>query len=99
MLINLIVISLTCCGAYLVTTPNYIGYPVRQLLEKIPHLLYAPLLGCVTCMGSVWGSIGWYLLDGQLNHLLFYPFAVAFLNTSIYYLYELVKEKIQELNT
>ena len=99
MLINLIVISLACCGAYITTLPNYIGYPIRQLLSKLPNLFYSPTLGCITCMGSLWGVAGWYLLDGNINHLLFYPLAVAFLNTSFYYLYELLRETLQALDS
>ncbi len=84
LLINIVITSLACCGLYLITEPNYIGFPIRQLLKKLPDLIYSPLLGCITCMGSVYGFLGWFALGGSIIELPFFMFCVAFLNTFIY---------------
>jgi len=88
MIEHIIVTSLATVGLYLVTEPDYIGYPLRRLLEKLPHVIYAPLLGCVTCMGSVWGAAGWIALDGQPINLPFFMLSTAFLNTLFYLIYD-----------
>jgi len=91
MITSIILTSLATCGLYLITQEGLIGYPLRKLLEKLPEVIYSPLLGCITCMGSVWGFVGWYALDGFIWHLPFFMLACAFLNTVFYLVYDNLK--------
>lgn len=59
------------------------GYETRTFTK--PHWLYAPLIGCVTCMASLWSVVFW-LVFGSFNPLwlLVVIPAVAGLTTLIY---------------
>lgn len=91
-LLLIIVSSLTCIGVTIATQEWYVGYPIRQYLESIfiqddwsYHWMYAPLLGCHTCMASL-RSFSIYILlmwasREMVTHLLVIIPSVATLNT------------------
>jgi len=54
----LIINALFIIGLHESAKPSFILYKVSELTEKVlPSWLYAPLLGCVYCMASVWGIV------------------------------------------
>jgi hypothetical protein len=57
---------------------------------EIPRFFYKPLFGCVTCMASIWGSIGYLILNGfdDIVKYIFTIVCVACLNVIIKNIYE-----------
>ena len=47
--------------------------------------IYKPLLGCIVCMGSIWGVLGGFLLLGVSLWLIPFAFIVAAMNGVIYF--------------
>lgn len=43
-------------------------YPIRQWLDKrnLPYLIAKPLYLCPPCMASIWGSLVWFFVPGQV---------------------------------
>ena len=50
-------ISLFCLGLRVITDDGMIGHPIRKLFLKLPEMIGKPLILCVTCMSSFWGTI------------------------------------------
>jgi len=58
LLLLLFLNSLFIIGLYESTEPEGIFAKPHDFLEKyLPSLIYKPLLGCVYCMASVWGTL------------------------------------------
>ena len=83
---SILIISLAINGLYLATGDNMILEPLRLFIHKIvkSEYLRKPLIDCVTCMASVWGTI-FYLLSEPFvwNEWIITVFAVAGLATLI----------------
>jgi hypothetical protein len=64
----LIINMLFIIGLHESTKPSFILYKLNELLERgLPNWFYAPLLGCVYCMSSVWGIIFYCIYFLKLN--------------------------------
>lgn len=69
-------LSLFCHGLFVLFSPGFIFGGAGDLLEeKLPKWLFKPLIGCVTCMASVWGTLGYLLVEKEVTLLI--PFIVA----------------------
>jgi hypothetical protein len=88
--------SLFIIGLYEATESGRILAGIHDFLENyLPDLIYKPLLGCVYCMASVWGSalflVYYYPIYTQnyflLGWLLVHIGGVSGLN---YFLYEMI---------
>jgi hypothetical protein len=61
-------IALAVNGLYAASEEGKLLHPIDRLLYRIlPSWLYLPIIGCVTCMASVWGTLVFAL------HWLLYP--------------------------
>lgn len=91
-LLLIIISSLTCIGVTIATQEWYVWYPIRKFLESVfiqkdwtYHWMYAPLLGCHTCMASLWSLTIYVLLVWASREMVFHLFviipSVATLNT------------------
>ena len=60
-------------GIDLVTSKDYLFYPLRVMAAKLNRttfkFLYAPVIGCVVCMASVWGTLSWWGAWMLFEHL------------------------------
>ena len=87
--LHLIFTSLVINGIDLAADTDYIFHPVRVWADKhLPSWIYRPLIGCVVCMTSVYGTISWAaacvlifksLLFSLVGYLPFI-FALAYVN-------------------
>ena len=50
-------ISFFCLGLRAITDEGTIGYPLRLILQKYAPYWGKPILLCVTCMSSFWGTV------------------------------------------
>jgi hypothetical protein len=103
-LIELLTISLFCNALLLLREEGFplcfIDKYIDKLCEKghkwilIP---YSPILGCVTCMSSLWGTLGyWYYVGFTMESFIELPITIiicAFLNTLIYEIFRYFREK------
>jgi hypothetical protein len=96
---TLLINSLFIIGLHESTKPSFILYKPNEFLEKnLPSWMYAPLLGCVYCMSSVWGIVfycGCYLnLDSfeekWMNFVGWLPVYILALNGLVHIGYELL---------
>jgi len=64
LILTTIAISLFCNGLYLICEDGMILSPVREWLEKRigQYMIYKPIIGCVTCMASIWGTVVFFTL-------------------------------------
>lgn len=72
-------IALVTNGLYAASEEGKLLHPIDRLLYKVlPDWLYLPIIGCVTCMASVWGTLVfalyWLLYPGLSWH--WWPFVV-----------------------
>jgi len=68
MILNIILIALICNGISIATNERMILYKVDIWLEaKLPIWIYKPLLGCVNCMASIWGTAIHFYMGGSLH--------------------------------
>jgi coenzyme F420-reducing hydrogenase gamma subunit len=99
-LIKALIISLFCVGLRIISSPGMIFYFLRQPYEWaqrhcniLKHLL-KPVIGCGTCMASVWTiaiELGYY--NGTFNaELVIIAFIVAALNSLIYAYFEKITQ-------
>ncbi|KOY86210.1 hypothetical protein AD998_08675 [bacterium 336/3] len=86
-------------GLHESTKPSFILYSMNEFLEKtLPSWLYAPLLGCVYCMSSVWGVIFYSIYFLKLDNFQenwfrfvgFLPIYILALNGLVHLGYELL---------
>lgn len=68
MLKELIIIALVCNGISFATNEGMILYKVDKFLEKLPKFIYKPLIGCVNCMASIWGTAIHFYMGGTLHN-------------------------------
>jgi hypothetical protein len=40
---------------------------IYRTFPIIPRFFYKPLFGCLPCMASIWGSVGYFVLGNSLN--------------------------------
>ncbi len=69
----------TCNGGEEIIIPKGLLGKLGHFIEELlPEWLFTPLLGCVKCMPTIWGSIVYfsyvYLYEIQLEPLLFVKF-------------------------
>ena len=99
LLIQSIIISLFCVGLRIVSGQGMILWFLRfpyiylQVLKEenelkpagtILHYILKPVIGCVTCMSSVWGvTLSYIYYELNLKTILVI-FIVAYLNTFLY---------------
>lgn len=66
-LIELLIIGCVCNGLSIATLEGMIFYkPYTWLEKRLPLFIFKPLIGCVNCMASVWGTTIHFLLGGTL---------------------------------
>ena len=99
-LIKALIISLFCVGLRITSDDGMILSFIRMpyvWLEskelnfwgKLAHYLLKPIIGCITCMASVWSiTIDYYYFHYFNKWTILLIFVVACLNTMIYRLYE-----------
>jgi len=96
----IICISLFCLGIREITDDigGRIGYPLKEFLltKEIPEWILKPVILCVTCMASFWGSLLYFtliVLEHGFNNLceistyiiwIIVCFSVSFLNTLLW---------------
>lgn len=88
--------SLLIIGLYEATEQGRALSQLHDVLERrLPDFLYKPLLGCVYCMASVWGSIFFLfyfypLYQVEIYVLLYLPFHILAVSGLNYLLYDMV---------
>jgi hypothetical protein len=66
-LIELLIIGFFCNGLSYATNEGMILFKPHQWLErKLPTWIFKPLIGCVNCMASIWGTTLHFILGGSL---------------------------------
>lgn len=94
MIEQILVISLFCVGLYIVTHDFFLFLKLDEFENKLIKeytelwLLFKPLLGCVTCMASVWSFV---FVQKISIEFVVTAFSVAFLNTILYRIYQYFK--------
>lgn len=94
MIEQILVISLFCVGLYIVTHDFFTFLNLDKFEDKLikdyPELwfMFKPLLGCVTCMASVWSFV---FIQRLSIELVITAFSVAYVNTILYRLYQYFK--------
>lgn len=87
LILKIIFISAFCNGLYLITDEGMILNPLLKLMEKFLidkrgvevkyHFLYKPLIGCLTCFSSVWGSlVYWVVTPFTIENLYLWPIVI-----------------------
>ena len=51
------VISMFCLGLRAITDEGMIGYPIRKFFQDKFFTIGKPLILCITCMSSFWGTV------------------------------------------
>lgn len=98
------IISLFCNGLFLLKEKGFPLHFIDQFIDNLCAkgkkwilILYAPLLGCITCMSSLWGIMGYWILEGftekSLHELPILIIICAFLNTFLYEIFRYFQEK------
>lgn len=64
-IINMIIISLFCAGLYRAAEPGMLLSRFHAWAETNikPKWMYSPVIGCVYCMASIWGTIVYFSLE------------------------------------
>ena len=95
MLIKSLIISLACVGLRIVSSPGMILYFLRMPYEWAQNesdmltYILKPVIGCVTCMASVWTLVIEKVFYSGLNKAtILIIFIVAALNSIIYGIYQ-----------
>lgn len=94
LLFEILFISLFCNGLALISSEGYVLYGFKSWMNETFHeehklrFIYNPVIGCVVCYASFWGSIiYWILAQPTLFSLIIWPFvitAVSSVNLFIY---------------
>lgn len=67
MLVELLIIAFVCNGLAIATYEGMVLYkPYVWLEKKLPKFLFKPLIGCVNCMASIWGTTIHFIMGGSL---------------------------------
>jgi hypothetical protein len=84
LLFEILFISLFCNGLALISSEGYLLSGFKEWLNSaIPEesklrFIYNPIIGCVVCYASFWGSvIYWILYSPTLLSLALWPFVVT----------------------
>jgi len=96
------IVSLSCLGVRVVTDEGSLLFPLRQgLLNSIvPFEIQKPILICVKCMASLWGTVIFLLIKSYsykdpdiytLFQWLFTIFSCSFINAFMWSAYEKIK--------
>ena len=95
----IIVVSLFCLGLRAITHDGMIGEPIRQwFLEKAPYW-GKPIVLCVTCMSSFWGTVIFWGNIGITNTTLATVFSWAGISISCAFVNSVLWEYYQSINT
>jgi hypothetical protein len=63
---KVIILSLFVNAVYAVMQPGMILQSVAEFLErKLPVYLHEPFFACLTCMGGLWGAVGYWTIYGD----------------------------------
>jgi len=93
----IICISLFCLGIREITDDigGRIGYPLKEFLltKEIPEWILKPVILCVTCMASVWGTIAYFTFIGLDQG------CECFLQISTYFVWIITCFSVSFLNT
>jgi hypothetical protein len=54
---SLLIVVGVCLGLRTITDDGMIGSPIRMWAITLPEWIGKPLITCVTCMSSLWGTI------------------------------------------
>lgn len=94
LILDIFLISLFCNGLALISSEGYVLHPFKVWMnntfpeESKLRFIYNPVIGCVVCYASFWGSIMyWILIKPCLLSLVLWPFvvtAIAGVNLFIY---------------
>lgn len=84
MIFTIVIISLFCNGLKIITEEGMIFHPFEVWASKLPNIIYKPLIGCLGCMGSVWGIAIYIALNGfsliQIPYIIICCVCAAFTN-------------------
>ncbi len=100
-LINIILISLFCCGWVKVISKDMIFEFIGIGLAKLPKVINKPLGGCVPCSASIIGTVGYFILIfANIIHYsialhLFYCISCMIVNLIIWFLMEYLVISVQ----
>jgi len=101
-LTQILIIGLFCNGLKLASEEGMIFYkPARKVLSW-PEWINKPIIGCIYCMASVWGSLVFLALNhnnlsGTIINLPIVVVASVFVNGSLYELLALLQEATRKL--
>lgn len=63
-------------------------HKAKRIFYNTLDFAFKPIIGCVTCMASVWGTIGYFLFRNEsISEWVFFCIALSFANTILYELY------------
>jgi hypothetical protein len=57
LLIEILLIALFCNGLQLASEEGMIFYRIARKIKSWPEWINKPIIGCIYCMASVWGTI------------------------------------------
>lgn len=93
-ILDILLISLFCNGLAIISSEGYVLHPFKIWMNEVFHedskfrFLYNPIIGCVVCYASFWGSIMyWILIKPCWLSFVLWPFvvtAVSAVNLFIY---------------
>jgi len=64
MILKIFLISLFCVAIRKITDEGMVFYPVKEWLNRVikSEVILSPLINCVYCFASFWGSVAYVLL-------------------------------------
>ena len=92
----MLLISLFCLGLRAITDEGMIGYPLRKYFQDNLPYFGKPIILCITCMSSFWGTIIYWSnmsLQGPLGFHMFPDYigitiSCAFINGLLWQYFE-----------
>jgi hypothetical protein len=57
---------LEACKGFIRSDNETVEFMYRTF-PTVPRFFYKPLFGCLPCMASIWGTIGYFALGNELN--------------------------------
>lgn len=95
LIVEIIFISLFCNGLAIISSEGYVLHPFKIWMnntfpeESKLRFLYNPIVGCVVCYASFWGSIMyWILATPSLFSLALWPFVVTTVSAVNLFIYK-----------
>lgn len=68
MIEGIIITTLFCIGIHKIFRSGGAVLKLRSILDwYLPWFIRWPLYFCLPCMASIWGSVGYYILGGDIS--------------------------------